>query len=65
MEKLNENHKALLWVQLTLKDLLDDGCDRQEAVNEVLLTCARIFGAEALGYAESNLGIKLVMTLTN
>jgi hypothetical protein len=36
--------------------------DRQEAVNEVLMTCAQIFGAEALGYAEWNLGIKLVMT---
>jgi len=65
VEKFNENQKALLWVQLTLKDLMDDGRDRQEAVNEVLITCAQIFGAEALGYAEWNLGIKLVMTRPN
>jgi hypothetical protein len=49
-------------VQLTLRNLLDDGRDRQEAVNEVLMTCAQTFGAEALGYAEWNLGIKLSMT---
>ncbi len=65
MEKANENQKALLWVQLTLKDLLDNGRERQEAINEVLITCAQIFGAEALGYAEWNLGIKFVMTLPN
>jgi hypothetical protein len=65
VQKLDENHKALLWVQLTLKDLLDEGRDRQEAVNEVLITCAQIFGAEALGYAEWNLGIKFVMTRPN
>ena len=65
MEKANENQKAMLWVQLTLKDLLDNGRDRQEAINEVLIMCAQIFGAEALGYAEWGLGIKFVMTMPN
>jgi hypothetical protein len=65
MEKANENQKAMLWVQLTLKDLLDNGRDRQEAINEVLIMCAQIFSAEALGYAEWSLGIKFVMTMPN
>jgi hypothetical protein len=28
MEKLNENQKALLWVKLTVNDLVDEGRDR-------------------------------------
>jgi hypothetical protein len=65
VDKLNEHHKALLWVRLTLKDLLDNGRDPQAAVNEVLMTCAQIFGAEALAFAEQSLGIKFVMTQPN
>jgi len=65
LENPTENRKALLWVQLTLKDLLDSGRDRQDAINEALLACAQIFGAEALGDAEWNLGIKLIMTQPN
>jgi hypothetical protein len=55
----------MLWVKLTLKDLQDEGRDDQEAVNEALVTCARLFGAESLGYVEQNLGIKFVMTRPN
>jgi hypothetical protein len=63
--ELTDDQKALLWVKVALKDLLDEGRDRQEAVNEVLVTCARIFGPETANFAEESLGIHFVIPHPN
>jgi hypothetical protein len=65
MQQITNDEKAVRWVKMAIQDFLDEGRDRQEAVNEVLITCARIFGPETANYAEQNLGIKFVIPRPN
>jgi hypothetical protein len=65
MQQRTNDEEAVRWVRIALQDFMDEGRDRQEAVNEVLISCTRVFGPQKAHAAESELGIKFRITRPN
>jgi hypothetical protein len=59
------NQKAAEWAKLAVEDSLRQGHDRQTAVNEILVLCARLFGGDTANAVEKQLGIRFVIPPAN
>lgn len=55
------NEHAIAWAELALGQLVDGGCSRQVAVNQVLVTVAREWGPDQAHHVEQALNIHFVM----
>jgi hypothetical protein len=65
MQKDTATDKAVTWASTSLEDLEGTGTPHQEAVNDVLVTVARVWGPECAHEVEHALHIQFQMPHLN